>query len=115
MSARKPCLGYRSRTDAVMALRHQGLTTAEIAERTGIKAKDVGALEDSAMRAASRNVQVRSDMGVALPPRLIDALRPHAEKRRVKPGYLAFRIVETVVAEGLIDSVLDDLDEVTAA
>lgn len=115
MGAPKPCLGYPSRSDAVVALRKQGLTTAEISRRTGIDPKDVCALEASAQRAASRNVQVCPEAGVILPPRLIDALRPHAEKRRVKPGYLAFRIVETVVAEGLVDSVLDDLDEVEAA
>jgi hypothetical protein len=115
MGAPKPCLGYPSRTQAVVALRKQGLTTAEIAERTGIDLRDVSALETSAMRSKMRGSPQAVSTGVMLPPWLLDALKPHAEKRCIKPGVLAFRIVETVVKEGLIDSVMDDLDEAAAA
>lgn len=114
MTAPKPCLGYRSRSEAVVALRMQGLTTAEIAKRTGIEPKNVRALEASAMR-ADRFDPPRASIGVVLPLRLMHALKPHAERRRVTPAFLAFRIVETVVAEGLIDSVLDDLSEAASS
>lgn len=39
-----PCLGYPSRTAAVLALRGQGLSTREIAVRIGIEVKTVAAL-----------------------------------------------------------------------
>jgi hypothetical protein len=115
MGAPKPCLGYRSRTEAVLTLRKQGLTTAEIAERTGIDAGNIPALEQSAARSIARHTRPRPEGSVLLPPRIMDALKPHAERRRIKPGFLAFLIVETVVGEGLVDSVLDDLSEEAAA
>lgn len=116
MSSPKPCLGYRSRTDAVVALRQQGMTTAEISARTGISPKDVGALEASAIRSGKhRPEEPRPTTGVMFPPWLLDALKPHAEKRRLTPGYLAFRILEAVVKDKLVDSVLDDLGEEAAA
>jgi hypothetical protein len=111
----KPCLGYPSRSEAIVALRSQGLTTAEIAARTGIDAKAVGALEASAMRSMARTRAKRQTIGVMLPPRIMEALKPHAARRRVTPAYLAFRIVETAVADKLIDSILDDLGEDAAA
>lgn len=45
MSGPKPCLGYRSRSEAIRALRDQGLTTEAIAEKTGIPKNKIGALE----------------------------------------------------------------------
>jgi hypothetical protein len=115
MGAPKACLGYRSRTEAVLTLRRQGLTTAEIAERTGIDAGNIPALEQSAARSIARSAQPRPDTAVLLPPRIMEALKPHAERRRIKPGFLAFLILETVVAEKLVDSVLDDLSSEVAA
>ncbi|MDX9862181.1 MAG: hypothetical protein RBS99_14825, partial [Rhodospirillales bacterium] len=48
MGAPKPCLGYPSRTAAVLALRGQGLDDVEIAQRIGIRRETVGALACSA-------------------------------------------------------------------
>ncbi|HEX9837091.1 MAG TPA: hypothetical protein VGB90_09570 [Alphaproteobacteria bacterium] len=50
MAVAKPILGYPSRTAAVVALRREGLTLAEVAARTGIPVSNVSALECCARR-----------------------------------------------------------------
>jgi transcriptional regulator len=112
MSA-KSTLGYPSRTDAVLALRRQGLSTAAIAAKIGIRNSAVTALEHSAGRAirAPRPVEDLCRT-VLFPIDVIDALGPHAARRGVHPNALARRIVEQVVDDGIVDAVLDD-EEVT--
>lgn len=62
MTARKPCLGYPSRTDAVMALLDQGTMPAEIARRIAaesgetITEKMVLDLENSRLRQEQRKL-----------------------------------------------------------
>lgn len=62
MTARKPCLGYPSRTDAVMALLDQGKMPAEIARRIAaesgktITEKMVLDLETSRLRQEQRKL-----------------------------------------------------------
>lgn len=62
MTARKPCLGYPSRTDAVMALLDQGKMPAEIARRIAaesgepITEKMVLDLENSRLRQEQRKL-----------------------------------------------------------
>ena len=105
----KPSLGYASRTDAVVALRAQRVSTAEIARRLNIEPKTVSALEHSAGRRA-RAPRPAEEMGrtVVFPVDILDALLPHAAKRGVHVNSLARRIVETVVDENMVDAVLDD-------
>lgn len=50
MSRPQPVLGYPSKTEAVAALRRQGLGWAEVAEQTGIPVKNARALIASADR-----------------------------------------------------------------
>lgn len=54
MGAPKPTLGFTSRTEAVLALRADGCTTRQIAERIGISEQTVTALEHSSGRAKQR-------------------------------------------------------------
>ena len=105
----KPTLGYASRTDAVMALRAQRVSTAEIARRIDIEPKTVTALEHSAGRRI-RAPRPSEQMGrtIVFTVDILDALRPHAAKRGVHVNSLARRIVETVVDENMVDAVLDD-------
>ncbi len=112
MGAAKPCLGYASRTDAVLALRTSGLTTRQIAARIGVEEKTVTALEHSAGR-PRRTPRPAEQLGrtILFPIDILDSLGPHAARRGIHPNSLARQIVETVVDEGLIDSVLDDLEE----
>ena len=111
-----PSLGYSSRTEAVVALRSAGRSTRHIAEALGIEEKTVTALEHSAGRAKRRAVRPAEEHGrtVLFPIDVLDALSPHAARRGVHVNQLARRIVETVVDEGLVDSVLDDLADIAA-
>jgi hypothetical protein len=115
MGAPKPTLGYASRTDAVLALRASGLNTRQIATRIGIEESTVTALEHSAGR-PKRVPRPAEQMGrtILFPRDILDSLGPAAARRGIHPNSLARLIVETVLEEGLIDSVLDDLDELDA-
>lgn len=114
MGAAKPSMGFSSRTAAVQALRRQGASTQEIADRLGIQHKTVTALEHSAGRAKKRAIRPAEEHGrtVLFPIDILDSLAPHAARRGIHPNTLARRLVETAVDEGLIDSILDDADEV---
>lgn len=109
MGAAKPCLGYPSRTAAVLGLRQLGFSTGEIAHAIGISSKTVTALECGSSR-PKRERGEREYLGraVLVPTDVLDALGPHAAKRGVSVNSLARLIVCTVVDEGMIDAVLDD-------
>jgi hypothetical protein len=108
MARAQPTLGYRSRTDAVLALRNQGLSTREIGDCIGISAAAVTALEHSAGRGRRRLGGEPQSRTVLFPLDVLAALGPHAARRGMHPNSLARLVVEIVVADGLIDSVLDD-------
>jgi hypothetical protein len=108
----KPCLGHPSRTEAVLAMRQAGLTTRQIADRIGIADTTVTALEHSALRSRKRAARPAEQHGrtILFSRDVLDRLAPHAARRCIHPNSLARLIVETVVDEGLVDSVLDDLE-----
>jgi hypothetical protein len=105
----KPTLGYASRTEAVMALRGQRLSTVVIAHRLGIDTKTVTALEHSAGR-QKRRPRPAEELGrtVLFPIDVLDALAPYAARRGMHVNQLARRIVEQVVDDGIVDAVMDD-------
>ena len=106
---KKPTLGYASRTDAVIGLRSQHLSTAAIAAQIGIDRKTVVALELSASRSRKR---VQSCRTVLFPIDVLAKLSAHAAKRGIAVNEIARRIVETVIDDGIVDAVLDDAAEV---
>jgi len=110
MGSAKPTLGYPSRTDAVLALRRQGLDDVEIAQRIGIRRGTVGALACSAERRSDRQRRPAETNGrtVVFPIDVLDALAPHAAARDISPNELARRLVETAIDEDLVDAILDD-------
>jgi Bacterial regulatory proteins, luxR family len=110
MGAPKPTLGFSSRTEAVLALRADGCTTRQIADRVGITENTVTALEHSSGRAKQRPSRPAKANGRAIlfPRAILDRLGPHAAVRGIHPNSLARMIVEIAVDEGLIDSILDD-------
>ncbi len=112
MGTRKQTLGFPSRTDAVLAMRSQRLSTRQIAERIGIPESTVTALEHSAGR-ARRQPRPHEELcrTVLFPLDVLDALGPHAARRNMHPNRLARLIVEIVVDEKMIDAVLDDADD----
>lgn len=114
MGAPKRTLGFASRTEAVLSLRAAGLSTAQIADKIGIGPQTVTALEYSAGRSTRRAKRPAEVNGrtILFPRDILDRLGPHAAKRCIHPNSLARLIVEIAVDEGLIDSILDDADEV---
>ena len=108
MPAAKPCLGYPSRTEAVVALKRSGLSTRAIAERIGIQMKTVVALEHSSDRWRKPRPSERMGRTVVFPVDVLDALALHAAKRGMHANRLACLIVATVVDDGMVDAVLDD-------
>ena len=115
MGAPKPCLGYPSRTAAVIGLRAQQLTTRQIARASGIEETTVVALECGSSR-PRREPRPSEQMGrtVVIPVDVLDALGPHAAKRCISVNQLAREIIATVVDEGMIDAVMDDADDIAA-
>ena len=107
MSRPKPALGYRSRTEAVLALREAGRSRAEIAAMLGIEVKNVTSLEESGRRSARRRGEL---IAFKLSASLARCMIAPAVRRGITPSELARRIVETVVDGDLIDAVLDDRD-----
>lgn len=112
MGAAKPCLGYPSRTAAVVGLRQQGLSTRQIADAIGIEDKTVLALELGSSR-PRREPGPTAQLGraVVIPVDVLNALGPHAAQRCMSVNHLARLIISTVVDEGMIDAVLDDAPE----
>jgi hypothetical protein len=114
MGSPKPTLGYPSRTAAVLALRQQRLTTAEIGARIGIPPQTVAALEASTRRERGLS-SASEDRGeryrtVLFPIELLRDLRPHAVKRDITVNELARQIVEAAIQGKLVDAVLDDME-----
>ena len=112
MSGVKPCLGYPTRTAAVHALRGEGLSTRAIAREIGIPEKNVIALECSGSR-PKRMPRPSEALGrtVVLPVDVLNSLGPHAARRNISPNHLVRLLISTIVDEGLVDSVMDDADD----
>ncbi len=105
----KPVLGYRRQVDAVLAMRRDQVPTSEIAARLGVAVDDVAALESSAARVRPES----PGRGVLFPLELLAALAPHAARRGIHPHSLARKLIEVVLAEEMLDAVLDDAEALT--
>ena len=109
MAGAKPCLGYASRTAAIIAYRRAGASTGEIAALIGISTNTVTALEASAARSPKRAaLNEHPGRAVLLPVEMFDKLSPHAAKRGRSVTHLVRVILRTLVDENMIDAVLDD-------
>lgn len=111
--AAKPCLGYATRTDAVLALQAGGLSTIEIARKIGIPVATVSALAHSGLRTNKRRSQPDDPahmLGTAmvLAPDILRSLRRHAARRGISVNRMAALIIETVLDDDMVDAVLDD-------
>lgn len=94
------------KTDAVFALRAQGLRPCEIAERMGIGENAVTGLIASRNRTLRRTEQ--EGRTIVFSRDTLDQLEPFAKKRGLHVNALARRIVETALDDGMIDAILDD-------
>ncbi|WP_156419255.1 hypothetical protein [Aureimonas sp. AU12] len=126
MPASKPTLGYASRSDACRALRAKGLSNAQIAARIGVRQTIVASLlwkgysdkkrEAPPRQAAPTVTAARSGMSVQLMNEINELfpyhqrvlVRRHATARGMSTQQLIQAIVEKVVADDLVDAVLDD-------
>jgi hypothetical protein len=108
MSGPIPCLGYRSRTQAAIALRERGLTHSQIAARIGVAAPAVGGLiaNGKLARPIARSgaTWVRAMLGSDT----VATLQRAAEQRGTSIALLAARILTQAARDGLIDAILDD-------
>lgn len=105
------CLGYPTRTDAVIALRSEGLSTREIAARIGIEPKTVTALEASgARRGGNQQPHPRREFRNVVPidPATLAGLRPHAARRRISVDLLIQQLLMILADDDLVDALLDD-------
>ena len=102
MPAAKPVLGYPSMTAAVVALRAQGLSAADVARRLGVSVDTVSALERPPRRRGSRPVRLPADVA--------KLLQKPADRRGLRVEQLALTIISTVARDGMVDAVLDDAE-----
>ncbi|MBN9600854.1 MAG: helix-turn-helix domain-containing protein [Afipia sp.] len=99
----KETLGYPSRTAAIAALRAQGDSCRQVADKLGVSLGTVAALANSYKRKiASQN------RTVLFPARVIERLHDPARSRGLLPHELIRQIVETVAEDSLVDAILDD-------
>ena len=109
MSARKPVLGYPSRTAAVLALSRQGHGDRHIAKAIGITTMAVSALRCSARRQALKPLpNAAPTRDVPFPTVILDRLAPEAADRGISVDELIRRVVETVAHDNLYEAVLDE-------
>lgn len=111
-----PTMGFRTRTEAALHLKSQGLGPTEIGRRLGISAGAAGALTSSVTRTRQpRSVReprtLRTDAQFDMSTR--QKLRPFAARRGISLEALILQIVDTVAEEGLVDAILDDLEPAT--
>ena len=77
----------------------------------GISPNTVSGLLGSARRQRRSKPAERHGKTILFPDDVLDRLRPHAERRGISCNELARRLVETSIEEGMIDAVLDDLED----
>ena len=121
MPRRIPTLGYRSRSEAVLALQGRGQSDAQIARAIGISVATVSALANSALRSGKRQVHrldpdtPRKERAEAADRRTVvfyseslDRLQPAAAARGLHVNELVRLLIDTIVDGDLVGAVLDD-------
>lgn len=113
MAGPVPVNGYRSKTDAVLALKAQGLKNEEIAYRLCItKSSVAGLLCSSARRRPASRAERRTEFdgaGISFQRETLLKLAPAAAARRIHVNELVRRLIKTIADDGMVDGVLDDL------
>jgi hypothetical protein len=102
----------------IIALAEQGMRPCEVAEIVGRRPATVYHYLNLARKRGKAIPKFRTGSGwgggrflVPVDPSMKDALAGAAAQRGIDPRELATLILNTVVNGGLIDAVLDDLDE----
>jgi hypothetical protein len=103
-----PTLGYPTRAAAVDAMDARGLTPTEIAQAIG---DGVTANSVSVTLCHIRNGRRRAPATtrtVVFSVDILKSLRVHADARCISVNELVRRLIDHIVGEDLVDSVLDD-------
>lgn len=111
MGARKPILGYESRTAAVIDMRGKGLSISNIAAKLSISSSAVSALEASNARKETRRAESLTIDGhrpVQLSNQAYRSLRPYAARRDMSVDTLVQTMIERAVTDDIIGAILDD-------
>ena len=103
-----PTLTYASRTEAVVALKAQGLTTAEVAARLGISSANASTLECYARRGRAYRSTQSKTVRVKVPREIMEKFAPDAAKRHIHPSVLVQRLIKTISDLRLVGYILDD-------
>lgn len=106
MANRKPVLGYPTLTDAVLALRAEGLDNDAIAERIDSTPVNVCRL----ISETRRRRPDRAGCAVEIPAAVIAGLGPPAEARGITVAALIVRLLDAAATDALADAILDDAD-----
>jgi intergrase/recombinase len=116
-----PTLGYESRTEAVIAMRAQRLSRRAIAAMLDTNIPNVKTLEaygrkrdsllDQRRKQRRNNLDKRrrdSTTRITVNASVARRFRRHATARGITIEELARRLLETIAADNMVDSVLDD-------
>jgi intergrase/recombinase len=116
-----PTLGYESRTEAVVAMRAQRLSRRAIAAMLETNIPNVKTLEaygrkrdsllDQRRKQRRNNLDKRrrdSTTRITVNASVARRFRRHATARGITIEELARRLLETIAADNMVDSVLDD-------
>lgn len=109
MSGPVPTLGYRSKSQAAVALAAIGLPHREIASKLGVPTAIVGALIDSGRRARKPCTRAgAAEVRAMLGSDIVNALQVAAERRNSTIAKVAARLLTCAARDDLIDAILDD-------
>lgn len=113
----QPCMGFPSRSAAIRALRAEGLSNREIAERTGIPRSSIGALVPSTPRdrsvealpkPAGFKLGAHGHLSISVNIEIRQMLRPFAAKRGLTLESFITDMIEKIAEDGIADAVMDD-------
>jgi hypothetical protein len=109
MSGPVPTIGYRSKSQAAVALAAIGLPHREIAAKLGVATTTVGALINSGRRARKACTRAgAAEVRIMLGGDTINALQEAAEIRNSTIALVAARILTHAARDNLITAILDD-------
>lgn len=107
----EPTLGFDTKHAAILHLFDTGVPVPIIARDLDITENNVRVQLSRAGRSTRRDATFRTGVGLqflALPKDLVVALRPYAARRNLSCTALAALLLDTVIADGLVDATLDD-------
>lgn len=114
--APKPCLSFKSRSEAIRVMRADGLSNRQIADQTGIPISSICALvpvnpkprADIVTRPPGYKLGAQVSVSIGVNIEIRQMLRPFAAKRGMSLETLLTDMIEKIALDRLADAVLDD-------